>query len=317
MPRKTMEQFKDEEEAISQAWERFNAAQAKVEAEIRRPAKKINVMSNEEYGRIKTAKDMTQALLHAYFYASRGRDKLIREDLDDFLRQTVPAETDYAHVLDRVTNAVTVFCLALSDPYCNGAPGLVPNYGLEPGKENFNLVPSSARNSAVASRIYPEIVERVLRVRAEGYTRKALKAARGEVCCRPSLHSGAYTDKAQVSLADYMDGVIREAANSMQPSPDKMMLERLIDGPTFQAFAAAVMDICVTRTTRTHAFGAGVARAMALSREGAGPNPDDLNQLYSEARGIPGLSCADDVHPSRPEIRRPVDKNDRHSFGSK
>lgn len=37
---------------LEDAWKKFDSEQTKREAEIRRPAKKINVISNEEWDRI-------------------------------------------------------------------------------------------------------------------------------------------------------------------------------------------------------------------------------------------------------------------------
>lgn len=54
--------------SLNAAWDRFNAAQAEREAEIRRPARHINVMSEEEYQRIATARSKMTSFLNDLVY---------------------------------------------------------------------------------------------------------------------------------------------------------------------------------------------------------------------------------------------------------
>lgn len=110
---------------IEQAWERFDAAQAKIENEIRRPAQKIDVMSDEEYYRIEGAKTMIRNLAEKFCLLVETRNREIWDTVADFFTQALPAysssedsdKTAASAIADILGDSFILYCQAMCDPY--------------------------------------------------------------------------------------------------------------------------------------------------------------------------------------------------------
>ena len=64
---------------LEDAWKKFDSEQTKREAEIRRPAKKINVISNEEWDRIQRVYGAYRPYLNAFIDGLCYRDLVTRK----------------------------------------------------------------------------------------------------------------------------------------------------------------------------------------------------------------------------------------------
>jgi hypothetical protein len=108
---------------LEAAWDRFNAAQAEREEEIRRPAKKIDVMSEDEYQRIQTARGQ----LVSFYNSLRDHwdeqyNRISKRYIRAFFNKYHPDITSLdEESLSRIVNWVSVMIvecsIVLSDPY--------------------------------------------------------------------------------------------------------------------------------------------------------------------------------------------------------
>lgn len=107
---------------LNAAWDRFNAAQALREEEIRRPARQINVMTETEYQRIQGAKrNVTKFMDGLRYNWDYQYNNISRPYLRAFITKYSPDETSIDEsALDRVVKWIAVsivtYSIVISDP---------------------------------------------------------------------------------------------------------------------------------------------------------------------------------------------------------
>ncbi|KAI9933176.1 hypothetical protein MW887_007647 [Aspergillus wentii] len=112
----------DRQEKIDAAWDRFDVAQASRVAEIRRPATKVDVMSEDEYQRIARARNVSAQYFSLFSRETFTRDAGFRAGITAFFTDNYPDMADAtARVAESLANSLIVYSQASSDPCFGGA----------------------------------------------------------------------------------------------------------------------------------------------------------------------------------------------------
>lgn len=122
MTRKEQIQKKADFEARNnKAWEKFDKAQAKREAELRRPAYKINVMSDEEHARIGNVRYLYGQYLPIFLYGMKLRDLRFHKEFTDFFIESFDLDSGQKQAASEaatcISNTLSLYCQVHDDPY--------------------------------------------------------------------------------------------------------------------------------------------------------------------------------------------------------
>ena len=123
MSRKAQIQAKADFEAQNEeAWKGFDSNQARREAEIRRPARKINVMSDEEYDRLDHVTYLYSQYLTVFLRGMKLWDLRFHKEFADFFTGSFTLDSDdkkqaASEAATRISNSMSLYCQAHDDPY--------------------------------------------------------------------------------------------------------------------------------------------------------------------------------------------------------
>lgn len=116
------------QQRLAEAWDRFNAAQAAREAEIRRPARHIDVVSEDEYQRIQSArrkmKDYFNGLVYSWDYQYKQlSQRYIRAFIENYYPNRVAIDdAAVQRITDWISRGVLMYSIVLSDPSFTSDP---------------------------------------------------------------------------------------------------------------------------------------------------------------------------------------------------
>ncbi|KAM5464739.1 hypothetical protein MauCBS54593_006832 [Microsporum audouinii] len=109
---------------LDDAWNKFDDVQAKREAEIRRPAKHIDVMSDKEYDRIKDAKEYVREVLDELIYTRKDQLETTIGLVYRFFAgdDNKGLDEGIKHIADCVGGTLVLRCQARSNPFFKDPP---------------------------------------------------------------------------------------------------------------------------------------------------------------------------------------------------
>lgn len=109
---------------LDSAWSRFDSVQAEREAEIRRPAKHIDVMSDKEYDRIKEAEGYVKEVFDELIHTRKMQLETTMDLVYRFFAGDDNKELDKGikHIADCVSGTLVLRCQARSNPFFKDPP---------------------------------------------------------------------------------------------------------------------------------------------------------------------------------------------------
>ncbi|KAH8689296.1 hypothetical protein BGW36DRAFT_433303 [Talaromyces proteolyticus] len=121
-----LEKLARQKSELDAAWAEHDRKQAALEAEIRRPAKHIDVMSNDEWNRIRKAQDLYQVFYEKYYEDAARFSKFLRGMIAQFIEENKlqsqgdGMERDIDRVSAELSDALMVYYLIATDMHFSG-----------------------------------------------------------------------------------------------------------------------------------------------------------------------------------------------------
>ncbi|KAL4869407.1 hypothetical protein BDV12DRAFT_168093 [Aspergillus spectabilis] len=246
----TLSQLAQRTSELNEAWARADAAWARREAEIRRPARKINVISDEEFNRLAAARTLYRAYLTVFIQGFGYRDLGIRQQIDEFARNHLPSETgdqreSAAAVAQFLSDSLILYCQAACDPSVHSNPIDIVGYYKIESASDFEKVNALVEISAKYLGLTPEY----------------------------NLLAVCEAAKARKPPSEYILGRIIEAMEdeSGRSASERDLLKKFRDDKALQeAFYALVTGLCVKGNAVPIEAGCALVQIISALPENAG-----------------------------------------------